>query len=84
MKYSLKLQGLFIQIYFTYIGPKEKYRFYRSNEVYYQTPSVTTYVDLDKCFIYDLKGRFVGEYYYSQFISLADWRDKQIDDILKD
>jgi hypothetical protein len=54
------------------------------NEVYYQTPSVTTYVDLDKCFIYDIKGRFVGEYYYSQFISLADWREQQIDDILKD
>jgi len=54
------------------------------NEIYYQTPAVTTYLDLDKCFIYDLKGRFIGEYYYSQFLSLADWREQQIDDILKD
>ena len=52
------------------------------NEIYYQTPAVTTYLDLDKCFIYDSKGRFIGTYYRSQFISLADWREQQIDDIL--
>ena len=36
------------------------------------------------CSVYDEKEHFLGTFYKNQFISIAEWRNQQIDKILED